>query len=79
MFEIKAFEKDDIGRVIDFERELRKQEPDTYYWDPEEAYREHLERSFDDPRFNKYIPYPKGRIRDIRRSDFPILLRRRWL
>ena len=65
MFEIKAFEKDDIGRVIDFERELRKQEPDTYYWDPEEAYREHLERSFDDPRFNtamSFIALRDGRV-----------------
>lgn len=31
MFTIKEFEMDDIDRVIDFERELRKQEPDTYY------------------------------------------------
>ena len=39
MFEIKPFEKDDIDKVIAFERELRKQEPDTYYWEPDEAYR----------------------------------------
>ena len=65
MFEIKAFEKDDIGRVIDFERELRKQEPDTYYWDPDEAYREHLERSFEDPRFNtalSFLAVKEGRV-----------------
>lgn len=30
MFKVKEFEKDDIDRVIAFERELRKQEPDTY-------------------------------------------------
>ena len=31
MFKVKEFEKDDIDSVIAFERELRKQEPDTYY------------------------------------------------
>lgn len=30
MFKVKEFEKDDIDRVIAFEGELRKQEPDTY-------------------------------------------------
>ena len=34
MFEIKKFEKEDIRKVIAFEQELRKQEPDTYYWEP---------------------------------------------
>ena len=52
MFEIKEFEKEDIQKVIAFELELRKQEPDTYYWEPDEAYEKQLERSFDDPRFN---------------------------
>lgn len=31
MFKVKEFEKDDINKVIAFERELREQEPDTYY------------------------------------------------
>ena len=52
MFEIKELEKEDIQKVIAFELELRKQEPDTYYWEPDEAYEKQLERSFDDPRFN---------------------------
>ena len=39
MFEIKPFEKDDIDKVIAFEQELRRLEPDTYYWEPDEAYR----------------------------------------
>lgn len=52
MFEIKPFEKDDIDKVIAFEQELRKQEPDTYYWEPDEAYRMQLERNFEAPRFN---------------------------
>ena len=51
MFRIKAFEQNDIDRVIAFEEELRKQEPDTYYWEPDETYRRQLERSFADPRF----------------------------
>ena len=51
MFRIKAFEKDDIDRVIAFEQELRKQEPDTYYWEPDATYRKLLKQSFDDERF----------------------------
>ena len=57
MFEIKPFEKDDIDRVIVFERELRKQEPDTYYWEPDETYRKHLEQSFEDERFNTALSF----------------------
>ena len=57
MVEIKAFEKDDINRVIAFEHDLREQEPDTYYWDPDEAYRKHLEQSFEDERFNTAISF----------------------
>jgi len=45
MFWIKAFEKDDIDSVIAFEQELRKQEPDTYYWEPDATYRKLLEQS----------------------------------
>ena len=57
MFQIKAFEKSDIDRVIAFERELRIQEPDTYYWDPDETYRKQLEQSFEDQRFNTAISF----------------------
>ena len=52
MFEIKPFEKEDIDDVIAFERELREQEPDTYFWEPDAAYRRQLEQSFEDVRFN---------------------------
>jgi len=48
MFEIKKFEKNDIDRIIAFEEELRRQEPDTYYWEPDETYRHQLELSFTD-------------------------------
>ncbi len=57
MFNVKEFEKDDIDRVIAFERELREQEPDTYYWEPDEAYRKHLEQSFEDERFNTALSF----------------------
>ena len=57
MFTIKAFEQDDVDRVIAFEQELRKQEPDTYYWEPDETYAGNLERCFDDPLFNTAMSF----------------------
>ncbi len=57
MFEIKPFKIDDVDRVIAFERELRNQEPHTYYWEPDETYREQLKQSFTDPRFNTAISF----------------------
>ena len=50
---IKRFERADIEKVITFEKELRKQEPDTYFWDIDEKYQETLKLSFDDQRFKK--------------------------
>ena len=57
MYKIKKFEKNDIDRIITFEEELRKQEPDTYFWDPDETYRYQLEQSFTDQRFNTAISF----------------------
>ena len=57
MFTVKKFEKDDIGRVIAFERELREQEPDTYYWEPDAVYRKQLEQSFEDDRFRNALSF----------------------
>ena len=57
MISIGKMEKADIPDVIAFERELRKEEPDTYYWDPDESYAEQLRRSFDDPRFNTAMSF----------------------
>ena len=57
MFMIKRLEKSDVPRVIAFEQELRIQEPDTYYWEPDETYKRQLEASFDDPRFNTSISF----------------------
>ena len=74
MFEIKRFEKSDIQKVIDFEIELRRQEPDTYFWEPEEAYARQLEMSFDDPRFNtamSFIAVKDGKV--ISRIDASLI------
>ena len=57
MFEIKKLEKDDVCKVIEFESELRKQEPDTYFWEPDDTYKRQLEMSFDDPRFNTSMSF----------------------
>lgn len=55
MFSIKLFEREDIPKVIEFEYELRKQEPNIYYWEPDQDYVMQLEKSFDDERFNTAI------------------------
>ena len=55
MVGIQKFEKCDIEKVIAFEQELRKQEPDTYYWEMDEHYRMQLEKSFVDERFNTAV------------------------
>lgn len=55
MVSIKLFEKEDIPKVIEFEYELRKQEPNTYYWEPDQDYVMQLEKSFADERFNTAI------------------------
>ena len=57
MFEIKRLEKEDIPGVIAFESELRRQEPDTYFWLPDETYKKQLEQSFDDERFNTAMSF----------------------
>ena len=57
MFTIKEFKMDDIDRVIAFEYELRKQEPDTYYWEPDATYKKQLEQSFDDERFRTALSF----------------------
>ena len=57
MISIKRFEKEDIQKVLLFEKALREEEPDTYYWDPDEKYAASLEKSFSDPRFNTAISF----------------------
>ncbi len=57
MISIKRLEKEDIPNLIAFESELRNQEPDTYYWEPDETYKRQLEASFDDERFNTALSF----------------------
>lgn len=57
MFEIKEMKKEDVRNVVAFESELRRQEPDTYFWEPDESYRWQLEQSFDDERFNTALSF----------------------
>ena len=54
---IQRFEKEDIQKVLLFEKTLRQEEPDTYFWDPDEKYAASLEKSFTDPRFNTAISF----------------------
>ena len=73
-FKIKAFEKEDIDDVIAFEKELRRQEPDTYYWEPDETYRAQLAQSFADKRFNTAISFiAKKDDRVIGRIDASVI------
>ena len=77
MLEIKALEKSDVGKLIAFERELRKQEPDTYFWEPDERYEKQLMQSFDDPRFNtalSFIALKDGKV--IGRIDASVIASR---
>lgn len=55
MITVKMFEREDIQKVIEFEQELRKQEPNTYYWEPDDNYVKQLEESFSDERFNTAV------------------------
>ena len=77
MPEIRRFEKEDITRVVAFEQELRRQEPDTYFWRADETYRKQLESSFSDPRFNtaiSFIALKGGKV--IGRADASIIASR---
>lgn len=56
-FKIISFEEKHIEMVLEYEKELRRQEPDTYYWEPDENYRNALISSFSDGRFNTAVSY----------------------
>ena len=76
-YSIIPFEKEHVGLVIAFEKELRVQEPDTYYWEPDEEYRPALLRSFTDERFNtavSFIAVKGGRV--IGRIDASLIASR---
>ena len=48
---IEKYTKEHMEAVLDFERELRRQEPDTYYWEIDEEYINNAKNSFSDERF----------------------------
>lgn len=77
MISIELFTPDRIGAVLDFEAELRRQEPDTFFMDAGEGYRMRLEGSFEDSRFANAVSLlacEDGRV--IGRIDAVILAAR---
>ena len=46
-----------VDKVIEYEKQLRIEEPDTYYWEPDETYRNNLIASFSDARFINALSY----------------------
>lgn len=74
MYFIKEFEKEDINNVIEFEKQLRIEEPNTYFWDIDDDYVKNLENSFKDPRFINsfsFLAYKKGKV--VGRIDSSII------
>lgn len=65
MYRIKEFTRENIQDVIDFEKQLRAEEPDTYFWEPNEEYEKQLLDSFSDPRFQcslSLLAYKNSRV-----------------
>ncbi|HIU43354.1 MAG TPA: GNAT family N-acetyltransferase [Candidatus Ventrousia excrementavium] len=55
MVTIIPFTADKIDLVIAFEKQLRAEEPNTYYWEPDATYVQKLHDSFCDTRFQTAI------------------------
>lgn len=74
---VEQFTRDRIGDVLEFERELRRQEPGTFFMDAGEGYRELLEHSFRDGRFANalsLLAYEDGRV--VGRIDASVIAAR---
>ena len=56
-FVIVPFEEKNIAQVVEFEKELRRQEPDTYFWEPDDGYVKALTGSFSDGRFGGAVSF----------------------
>ena len=56
-FVITPFEEKYISPVVEFEKELRRQEPDTYFWEPDDDYVKALTDSFSDGRFSGAVSF----------------------
>ena len=72
--EIVPFEKQHIDAVMAFEKKLREQESDTYFWEPDGEYRRALEASFGDGKFQNAVSllaFDAGRV--VGRIDAVIL------
>lgn len=77
MISVEPFTEDKIDGVMEFERELRAQEPDTFFMDAGEGYRELLKDSFSDGRFANalsLLAYKEGRV--VGRIDAAIIAAR---
>ena len=73
-FKVIKFEEKHVPLVIEFEKELRRQEQDTYFWEPDGEYESALSNSFSDDRFKNavsYIAVKDGRV--IGRIDAVII------
>ena len=71
---IVLFSPEYVDKVIEYEKKLRLEEPDTYYWEPDETYRNNLSASFTDPRFINalsFLAVEKGEV--IGRIDANII------
>ena len=65
MISIETFTEDKIDDVMEFEAELRRQEPGIYFMDAGEGYRELLKESFHDSRYCNAISllaYKNGNV-----------------
>lgn len=77
MVSVKQFTQDKIDGVMEFEQELRRQEPGTFFMDAGDGYRKLLEKSFSDGRFTNalsLLAYEGGRV--IGRIDASIIAAR---
>lgn len=63
---IKKYTKEHMEAVVNFEKELRRQEPNTYYWDIDEQYISKVKSSFEDSRFTdtaiSLLAYQEDRV-----------------
>ena len=57
MINIKQFKKEDINKVIDFEKELRRQEANTYFWNIDEDYKTKVLNTFGDKNFDNALTF----------------------
>ena len=57
MIKIVEFTCEYVDKVIEYEKKLRQEEPDSYFWEPNDEYREKLISSFSDERFGNAVSF----------------------